>query len=194
MKKLIQYTFLLALLGGILVECKKGEDDPFLSLRRRKARVVGDWSMTSGTEVNSSGTSSTNYNYTENAYTRISVSGGVTTSTAGVHTLKISFEKDGSFTYTETQDGSSSIVSGNWNFTAGVGKEYKNREQITLKITSYSSTDPSYSQTGSYTGKDIDATFSIRELRNKKMVIYTESTTASGTSFSSSKTEYTMEQ
>ncbi|MDD4575741.1 MAG: hypothetical protein PHI36_04870, partial [Bacteroidales bacterium] len=37
---------LLAVFATTFSACKKGEDDPALSLRSRKARVAGEWKMT----------------------------------------------------------------------------------------------------------------------------------------------------
>lgn len=40
-------TFILISIIGLTVSCKKGENDPFLSLQSRKARMHGDWDMSS---------------------------------------------------------------------------------------------------------------------------------------------------
>lgn len=37
------------LTGTILPSCRKGEGDPFLTLRSRKARITGEWKMDSRT-------------------------------------------------------------------------------------------------------------------------------------------------
>ena len=81
-----------------------------------------------------------------------------------------------------------------WNFTGGVGKEYKNKSQIVAKITSYSSSSIGSSFSGSATGKDMDFSWSIKELRNKKMVLTNESTYASGSSSSTDKGETILER
>jgi hypothetical protein len=208
MKKITSLLF-FALLIGTLSECKKGEDDPFLSLRRRKARVVGDWKLTSGTNnvtsSSNSGTSSSSdsdtYTYTETSYALISSStnNGVTSaySDAGVYTYQIDFKKDGTYSSTENIDGYVTIETGVWNFTHGVG-EYKNKEQIALT----QRTRLAGSSSSTYTGKEPDRTITLKELRNKKMVIVWDntgsySTTGSGftsTGTSSEKGESTLEQ
>lgn len=49
MKKLSVYVLLLIVLSSIMVfdGCKRGDDDPFFSIRSRKARVTGDWTFDS---------------------------------------------------------------------------------------------------------------------------------------------------
>ncbi len=49
MKKLTGYALLIIVLSSILVfdGCKRGDDDPFFSIRSRKARVTGDWTFDS---------------------------------------------------------------------------------------------------------------------------------------------------
>ena len=47
------FTFNLLLFIIIIVvftmsSCKKGEDDPFISFRSRKARITGEWNLKSG--------------------------------------------------------------------------------------------------------------------------------------------------
>ena len=42
MKSILYITLCAVLLSGISASCKKGEDDPFLSLRSRKARLAGE--------------------------------------------------------------------------------------------------------------------------------------------------------
>lgn len=189
---------LFVVLIGTLSECKKGEDDPFISLRRRKARVVGDWKLTSGTSLstsNSSNSSSTDaYTYTETSYsyngTDVNNGNTTTSSDAGVYSYKIKFEKDGKFSATEVQGSDFTTYSGVWNFTHGVG-EYKNKEQIALTIRSYITSGGS---SGTYTGKDADFSMTIKELRNKKMVIYTDDTNSGTNSSGTNKSEIVLEQ
>jgi hypothetical protein len=47
MKRLSGYAVILIVLSSILVfdGCKRGDDDPFFSIRSRKARVTGDWAI-----------------------------------------------------------------------------------------------------------------------------------------------------
>jgi hypothetical protein len=193
----------------IFSECKKGPDDPFISLRSRKARVAGDWKLSSGTE-----TSSSNYSggssihqetetttYDGSSYTTVTDETVGPTSyhdtETGAYSLKVSFKKDGSFEMEESRDGDASTSKGTWNFTGKVG-DLKNKEQIVLSVTSESGSG--YSSTSS--GNQVDKTFNIKELRNKKMVlVFEEGSTSSdtfgsttSTSTDSHKLEYVLEQ
>lgn len=196
-------TFTMLLLFS---ECKKGPDDPLISLRTRKARVVGDWKLSSGTdtyeESSSGGHEGKNTTtYDGSTYTTVSETTYGTNSSqdteTGTFVLKMSFKKDGKFEMEETRDGIVSITKGTWNFTGKIGKS-KNKEQIVLHYTS--SVDPSNSNNSS--GNTTDKLFNIKELRNKKMVLVSEQGNediqASGnnptTNTSSSKTEYVLKQ
>jgi len=211
-KTFIKILFLSALIGG-LAECRKGEDDPLISFRSRKARVAGEWKLTSGSVTGLSTSHGTNpvttsytENYTESTYSYFSNSG----SQSGTHSYDIEFKKDG--TYTSTQKMSTTITgtvvnnitittSGVWNFTGRVG-DYKEKEQIVLKETSRSEIDQTGNQitTTSNTigGRDFGGehmmSWTLRELRNKKLVIYSKIIESDATSFGSSEMEMTFEQ
>jgi hypothetical protein len=47
MKKLVSFGFASLLIASAFVSCKKGEHDPFLSLKSRTARVSADWTVSS---------------------------------------------------------------------------------------------------------------------------------------------------
>ncbi|MBN8701671.1 MAG: hypothetical protein J0M08_01275 [Bacteroidetes bacterium] len=178
MKKHI-LTF-VAILGAIVLfdSCKKGENDPFLSLRSRKARVAGEWKLTSG-EMNitsDDGTSSMTADGSTRTYTDNS---GF--SSSEVFTLVYTFEKDGTFKSTEVSGTGSSATTvvreGTWNFTAGVGKEVKRKEQIVLITLTKTTTTSSSSSTVTYTGGDAPTDYwMLDELRNKKMVALLDGT------------------
>lgn len=54
-----QFLFLLVIATTLLTSCKKGEDDPFLSLRTRDARIRGEWILKEKTLTKSNGTEET---------------------------------------------------------------------------------------------------------------------------------------
>ncbi len=110
---------LLVLAGAIVFasSCKKGENDPGLSLSSRKARVSGEWNVSKMmVDETETGTIYDWVTSTDKPYTDVSkytVDGtnltwsssytynGVTTSTDGTGTVKVNnytFEKDGNFT------------------------------------------------------------------------------------------------
>lgn len=101
----IKTTFiLLALFAGVFQGCKKGENDPFISLHTRDARLAGDWDLsgknseTTTTSVNGGNTSVTKSTSTYSDGIETTVSVGGTSSTK--YNLKLKIEKNGQFTYT----------------------------------------------------------------------------------------------
>ena len=199
MKKLIILSLAAIALMANLSSCKKGENDPFLSLKSRKARVVGEWTVTKeeGTSQDISKisfggvtvTTTTNETSTYNGALYTSTS--VTTSSAGgnplentyndVYTQSYTFEKDGSFTLETVYTGQNYTekIEGTWAF---VGKsktaELKNKEAIALPITKYSDIDNGVTTTYSSTGFDDSIIIAIDRLKNKEMVFIQESTYA----------------
>jgi hypothetical protein len=175
----------------VFTGCKKGENDPFLSLHSRKGRVAGEWKVTagSGTSTDNSGTTSWTYDGATKTETQ-----GSSSSTTNV-TMDYTFEKDGTFTSTEVETGTfgsqtytiTTTTEGMWNFTGGVG-EVKNKEQMvmtTTKVTQVSAAGgSSTSSTTSYTGNSGNPmVFEIDELKNKEMIItWKSSTSTSSTS------------
>ena len=124
MKNLSLLILCLMLVGGtFLGGCKKGEEDPFISLRSRDARIKGDWKLSSytSTETYSNGggiggpvqvTSTSNYDGTN--LTTTFVGGGNSGTETYSFSQKLSIEDDGRYTVTSVEDGKTSTFSGNW--------------------------------------------------------------------------------
>lgn len=150
MKKTLVILFSVLLTGTGFYGCKKGEGDPMLSLRSRKARVVGDWKVTAAksTENNDGIIKTTNFN----GSTETVVDDG--NSYTDQLTMKYTFDKSGTYTYsvlrvhTEIQDDfpltnwtytstttTNETGTGIWNFTGKIG-ELKNKSQLNLQWTS----------------------------------------------------------
>ncbi len=191
-----KFLLLIVLFSSIaLMECKKGEDDPLLSLRSRKARVAGSWKMESGTSKSSSTTpsfpvNSDTYVYTQSSYQHTDVNNGLTTINSGSSSYTLKLEKDGKMTLVQVMDGEVFTANGTWNFTGKVG-EVKNKEQIVLHFES--ATYPNLNYT--FLGNTTNLTFNIKELRNKKMVISSSYTdTYSNGNVETYSQEYTLEQ
>jgi hypothetical protein len=173
MKKIIFVLLLVPALFLIPSSCKKGDNDPFISFRSRKARIVNDWtcktinaqhtfSEPSGTDVYSIGYSGSNIS--------ISDSDPATPSSSLSYSFKLKIEKNGKFTAMEYLDGEMNYVEGNWNFNGKIGED-KNKESVTLNITrSTMGTDVGifFVMGGTFTCK-------IKELRDKRMVLEIDS-------------------
>jgi hypothetical protein len=192
--------FLLAgiIIGSLVLEgCKKGPNDPFITLSSRRARLSGDWKMTklevTQTSTDASGTDT--YVYTGDGSTLTASMNGVA-SPAFAYTLSLNLDKKGAFTQTNTDASSGTaktyITSGQW-FFAGKNKELelKKREAIIFDI--LSSTDPTGTDT--YTGVAADDIYVIDQLKSKEMIVVSESTAkyADGSS-STTKSSMTFTQ
>ena len=113
-RNLVLATLAFAIAMPLFNGCKKGADDPFLTLRSRKARVVGDWKatwtasttdVTLSTPVNGVSTTTTTTNtITNNGTTTTTVSStlgvATTTTTTATENASYSFKSDETFTYT----------------------------------------------------------------------------------------------
>ncbi len=164
-----------------LTACKKGDNDPFLSLRSRKNRVCGKWKlskgklMTSVTDNNVQTSSSRTAVYEEFQVTYTQMPGNTTWKNNRSEIL--TFDEDGSFTQTiiETPVGSLSNqtqVEGRWAFYGRNNKEeLKNQEALSISVTSNTQTTGS---TSTYYTDEAPITASIwrlEELRKDKMVV-----------------------
>ena len=95
---------LLMLLATVLVlpSCKKGENDPFISLKSRDAKITAKWKLTKIAYTSTSVTSGTSFT------TTISYDGSVETYTSGTisgtatGTYEMTIEKDGKMSVSET--------------------------------------------------------------------------------------------
>lgn len=100
---------------------KKGENDPFLSLSSRNARITGTWELSSLSSENvittvNSGTTQIDketLSYDGNIMTETWTNGGGGTATYS-YTMELSIEKDGTYKMTTVVDGETSEVEGHW--------------------------------------------------------------------------------
>lgn len=158
-------------------ECKKGEDDPFISLRSRKARVAGEWNISKSISTTTSGNPTVICTTSYDGSTEISTCG---TSNPSVRAVvnEVTFEKDGTLRWhTETTPaGGTKVTSdyeGIWNFNSGVG-ELKKKEQISFYFTRITTIDVS----GLSRVEMVSSTqnvYDITRLKNKEMVWHAKS-------------------
>ncbi|TAL63065.1 MAG: hypothetical protein EPN85_01025 [Bacteroidetes bacterium] len=186
---------LFAIISTIVFDSclKKGEDDSSISLRSRKARVTGDWKVTSYTYTDSYTSLGDIYtsDFDMNGSTYISTYTDPigTTIDNGAMTWEWNFKKDGTYKSTSTDDGDVSTEDGTWNFTTGIG-DLKNKSQITYWGKNYTSSGG----TSSYTGHYVDIAYDLIELREKKMVWNYEYTYSDSSSSGSYKEEIVFEK
>lgn len=72
MKKLFGFIAILGIITSLTYTgCRKGEEDPFLSLRSRDKRLVGTWTLKSSSDVTTTNTTTTDYNNKNNVKTTV---------------------------------------------------------------------------------------------------------------------------
>jgi hypothetical protein len=183
-----------------LNSCKKGSGDPFISLRSRKARLAGTWTLTkqdqSSTQTNG-GTTTVDTRKVDGTTLTITNGG---TSTVGTYTETLEFTKDGKFTMTSTETytfggtafTSNDVVTGTWDFLSGVG-DLKSKESIILKALSMTSTSGGTSNVTTYSQTNNGTTWKITTLKNKTLIVDSDDEqTASSVSSDKNHLEYTQ--
>jgi hypothetical protein len=119
MKRVLYLILMAVIIVPAFVACKKGPNDPSISLKSRNARVIAKWKLTAitGSESGISGTTgwTTSYSFNGTTYSATSSLGG--TPTTGTGSFDMTIEKEGKYSYNETftPSGSTaaSVTSGN---------------------------------------------------------------------------------
>lgn len=166
------------LLGALIVpftSCKKGENDPFLSLKSRKSRLVGDWELTSGEVTTTSTGSGSTYTTTETYNGSSKVTSSTSGSSSVTYTETWTFEKDESFSNTVNEDGKSYVSSGFWQF-GGKNKSADLKNKETLVVTSTKDVGPNSLSTKDGKGVAVDGVITLDKLSNKEIVMLIEYT------------------
>ncbi|MBL0047444.1 MAG: hypothetical protein IPP32_05010 [Bacteroidetes bacterium] len=152
MKKYQKILLVCLTVAAVMPSCKKGEDDPFLSLRSRKGRVAGDWTVESKIDTRTDLTTGSTTTITINGsdYTRTSNGTFSSTTKGTIGAFTYTFEKDGKWnsvyeltTVNTSGSGGSATTttttkhvesSGIWNFLGKIG-EAKNKENMSVSKT-----------------------------------------------------------
>ncbi len=118
--------------------CKKGADDPLISLHSRKARVVGDWRIANLTSTTSTVETATNGTQTTTEIQQVSEAGFTTLKTAisGVSPEQHTYDEE--TTYSFAKDGtwkSTKTVANNFVDTIVIGFNNNFYQQTTLTTT-----------------------------------------------------------
>ncbi len=166
-KKIFTFSLVAVMLATVFVGCKKGENDPALTLLSRKARISGVWNLSSANYDLNYGGTITVYSFDGSEMT---ISGGGDTEKKS-WSEKMTINKDGTFSLEKTHDyeywdhsdleyktGTYKYTAeGVWYFVAGNKEiDVKNKERVAFQIeketTSYPSSEGTVSTTNTYTG------------------------------------------
>lgn len=150
----------------LVVGCKKGENDPFISFKSRDGRISGTWKLISleSTDSYSSvgGTSVTTKNYDGSILTTIS-SGS---SDVESYSYEITIEKNGNYSSIEITDGTTVEKEGHWWWL----DDAKNKTRITFE--------------------DDFSSYKIDQLKNKELILTESYTSETVFDASTSTSEY----
>lgn len=196
--------FALVAIPFIISGCKKGENDPALSLKSRTSRLAGDWKLTAGTFVTTtkSGSTVTTNTTTFTESTKVESNSSSSSTNTFNHELTMTFEKKGSFTQkiveTQITAGGTAIPSafqttdteetkGTWAFI-GKNKDMEQKKKEGIVYTLNSSTVTSVSSGGTTVSNNTangwfmmaGGVYMIDRLKNKELVFKGTYGTASG--------------
>lgn len=191
----------------MFTSCKKGENDPFLSMRSRNARLSGEWTIKEGSIVTTNDGNTSTSTLTE---TELTNSDGTNTVVYTLGQYTITFEKEGTYTSTtsitlKSVDGvavtgataETSTEGGNWAWMSGnKDQDRKNKEAIIMDITTSTYTDASGSSTNTATGFDDGDVWYIDQLKNKELIVtqdYTRTPDGGTTTTSTGSLTFTQE-
>lgn len=182
--------------------CRKGEEDPAISLRSRKARLAGEWNLNAGKDdqTQNSSVSTTTYDGTN----KIVTSNGQSDTTG--YTNKMVINGDG--TYTSTSVTTTKYVfwsftqttvetteeNGTWDFNSGLGDEKAKTKvlmhpvkNVTTTVTTTNGSTTTNISTDEYISNSFDYSMYLTRLSNKELkftIEYNETTTGSSSSSS----------
>lgn len=164
LKKYFYVFFGLSLLfaSGCL---KKGEEDPFISIKTRKARITGEWKLVSG-EMSVKFLDTTITWTHAGSKMKVKLNEIFLGEYAYFETLSI--DKKGKYNQARTEDGDVYAWEGNWYF-GGTNKDLgiKNKETITFIYSERSTPSDRYS----YVGLNANYVYYIERLTDKDLVI-----------------------
>lgn len=155
----------------LLTSCKKGENDPFISLRTRKDRVTGDWRLTSGSATLKVIQYKDPFIFLfSSSWVKLllpQIKGNPVVDTE-MYDFSLHIRKNGRFFLMENLAGTVFEAEGSWNFNTGTGAD-KKKECLHFMIDSVIA-----GGTGGphhFNRFSPGFTYTIKELRNKKLVL-----------------------
>ncbi|MCU0433865.1 MAG: hypothetical protein MUC87_10460 [Bacteroidia bacterium] len=179
MKPLKAFLMTILVLSTVIPELsctRKGEDDPILSLRTRKNRIVGKWKIVSGNArldfVEPLRTPAL-YSYDGTTETMFSAYDGQVTGTT-LFTCDVEFNRDNSFVWTMNwKDNFGSTyqgeLKGEWDFA---DKSDNRKKKVDLVLTPSSNTGQwPFSSANAFPARQLNPVFQITSLTNNRIVI-----------------------
>ena len=197
MKNTVILLLSALVIAGSFSGCKKGENDPFLSLRSRKSRLEGNWVIVkeevSETNINGSTTEimQSVYDGKMKVTTTTTTAGALSTTVIDTvkYTVNFDIKKDGNYKMIAANENKIDIVTteGTWLF---LGKSklngLKNKEAILLTTTKQVVSSNPVANSVNYENLN-GLTIVIDALRNKEMITIVEENSSNEDGLTSSK-------
>lgn len=189
MKKVLFSIAAVAIVATSFTSCKKGENDPGISLKSRKGRLKGEWALSAKEVVhteNHSGTITTiTTTATATTMTVVTASGSLSSTDEYDYTEKWTVEKDGSFTQemvsTLKSSGGTAVPTpvaitttnkGSWAFLGkSKAAEQKKKESLVAYVSETVITGSGTTQTDKWTGWTDGTVMVIDQLKSKELII-----------------------
>jgi hypothetical protein len=173
MKKLFLVLLVAIMVIPTFQSCKKGANDPTISLRSRKSRLVGEWTLSEGSYTYTQPGGSATYVF--NGSTQVTTVSGLAPYSA-VYTQKVTIDKDGSYKNEINDDGDFSTQEGGW-FFGDKNKELdlKNKEIVCFAEKKYTSGSNFSEYTGLWAISSPNV-WKIDQLKNKEIIVILDAT------------------
>ncbi len=180
----------LVIINGILFNaCKKGENDPSLSLKSRTARLNGEWKLISGEITTTTDTNTTVETY--DGATVVTTYNGTQVSNV-VYTDNITFDKNGTYTRSWTSDTASYTENGYWAWmNKNKEADIKNKEALGMSATKFTDSNGSVS---SNAGFFVAGIWMLDELSSTKMVVIVDGSSTTDNVTSKKQGSYSYEK
>ena len=197
----ILITVLITSLFSVISSCKKGDGDPFLSLKSRASRLAGEWTWTSSeyelsafsnfNGINHTSSVISTYNGSTETYIESSTNNGVTSSDTISENFTVSWtiNKDNTYKIEYASAEGNMTQEGIWSFYGkNKEEELKNKEAVSFITTKETWSAEGMSSSDNY--KTLSGrVFRIEALKNKELTLkFSESTTSENSSYSYTQT------
>jgi|GEM_PF-4501053 len=141
LKQLGYIALLLCTVSILFSACRRGDNDPLVTLRTRKARLTGDWKLNAGLNVLVANGVKNEHSYERDSIFERSSQNGNITLIVRQHQERLSIRRDGSYLLdirTSDSGGTNQTytIEGSWNFAFRSKKAaVKNKEVLTMTET-----------------------------------------------------------
>lgn len=192
MNLIFQKLLLFLTFVFLFSECKKGEDDPLISIQTRKSRLTGKWKLTGGKILYNDVVNNVNYSLDGSTFFAKIRAWNDAYDTTGIYSIELNIFRNGGFELKELYGTRVVECSGDWNFNSGVGKQ-KGKADVIFSI---EEVNDGFTTDHLFNRLSTNFIYNIKELRNKKLVMKSTGRVYSNTrgNYVLVTNEYTFEQ